>query len=297
MTPSLWMMISVSCYAFTDLLMKLLLQKASIGEILVYRSLILCTVFMLWLFRIPRGGFDRSLWGLNIGRSLCSVGALVFILLSLKSISLTTFSAIYVTYPFLSSIFAFFILRDLLHPLTLLSFGVCVAGVFMIVGLPGSGEPLIGVLFGSIAMVLTAIGVIWTKILEHKKQSKIVTQVFYAGSCLLVGMIMAPHSLFHLPTDVHLWRLILVNAFFQAFAFWGLLRALKQGQVSHLMSLEYLYFPWALLGDYIFWGVVPSLQTLLGCSVVILGIVINGWVEKREKKLMRKTHTQKERFQ
>ncbi len=289
MTPSLWMMISVSLFSVTDMLMKLLLQNATLGQILIYRSLILGALFLIWVGRIPqRHRFHSSLLVLNTGRALSAAGSLILTLMSLKTLSLTSFSAIYVLYPLCAALLAVPVFKEPFSLRTVISFGICIGGVFLITGVPGETETLQGLLFAVLAMLCTAVCIVLTKSLEHHKQSRILTQLIYAGACLGAGVMAEPQSLVNMPTQESVWIQLGALAACQALGFWAVLKALERGRVSHLMPLEYLCFPWALLGDYVFWALSPSLPTLLGCGVIIGGIFLNQGLDTSPKKMMMK---------
>lgn len=144
---------------------------------------------------------------------------------------------------------------------------VLVGFVGVVVALePGRHGISWGAVLALIAALTYAMGQIWLRPLTGREQGHNI--VFYGT--LFSGLTVLGPAIaeWQWPTPMG-WVLFLTQGICSTLGQLSMVRAFRVGEASLLAPLEYTALVWAGLFGYLFWGDVPTLQVIVGATIII----------------------------
>jgi len=260
-------------FAIQDIITKhLLIEGLPLSQLLLVRYLFF-TLFAV----ILAGGLRQSLAGLQsaqpmlqVGRAALSITEIIFINLSFTLMLVAKVHAIVALFPLITLVMARFILKEELTRRRVIAVLIGLTGALIIIQPSSAGisMELLMPLSGAIALASFSI---LTKYLSGKDGFK--THTLYMG---IVGLVLAlPFGLFQWmqPTkeqSVLLIALAIMNIGSQLFY----IKAMDYADASTLQPFNYTLLLFATLAALILLGEVPTLMTLLGAAIIVVGGLI-----------------------
>ena len=269
----LFCLASMLSFAIQDIITKhLLLGGLPLSQLLLVRYLFF-TLFAVML----AGGLRQSIAGLQsaqpmlqVGRAALSITEIIFINLSFTLMLVAKVHAIVALFPLITLVMARFILKEELTRRRVVAVLIGLTGALIIIqpGRAGISLELLMPLSGAIALASFSI---LTKYLSGKDGFK--THTLYMG---LVGLVLAlPFGLYQWiqPTTEQsalLIALAIMNIGSQLFY----IKAMDYADASTLQPFNYTLLLFATVAALIILGEVPTLMTLLGGAIIVVGGLI-----------------------
>lgn len=250
-----------------DICIKWLSGNYSAAQVIFFRCLF-SLFFVIGLMKLKNGSLDIKSYRphLYIARGAYLLISFFFLVLSLRYITITDFTAISYTTPFFVIALSWLLLNEKVSVHLILATIIGFTGILFIVS-PGASAYSLGGLYGLISTVLGAMIIIETKKMSWTESS--LTIAFW------MGVIGVGASSFFLPfqwitpnlLDIGVFVLLgIANALMQIL----LAEALKHAPASVISPLDYTTFIWAALFGYLIWGDIPTQMMLFGTAIIIL---------------------------
>jgi drug/metabolite transporter (DMT)-like permease len=269
----LFCLASMLSFAIQDIITKhLLVGGLPLGQLLLVRYLFF-TLFAVML----AGGLKQALVGLQsaqpmlqVGRAALSITEIIFINLSFTLMLVAKVHAIVALFPLITLVMARFILKEELTRRRVIAVLIGLTGALIIIQ-PSSAGISIDLLMPLSGAIALASFSILTKYLSGK--DGFITHTLYMG---LVGLVLAlPFGLIQWiqPTkeqSVLLIALAIMNIGSQLFY----IKAMDYADASTLQPFNYTLLLFATLAALILLGEVPTLMTLLGGAIIVVGGLI-----------------------
>ena len=288
---ALFMLLSVSLFAFMDLSVKALSAEYPIGEIIFFRGL---GGIVTLLFLLPKEGWANWLHtkkpGLHFTRAASGTIALFLVYLSLSLLPLATVVSLTFLSPVFSTLLSIFILGEVVRIKRWFAIFLGFFGMLIIVN-PTSSQ-------FSIYMVLPILFCIFFSIVSISIRKLSETEsVFSIAASFTVFIILS--SLFTIPffgewvmpvsiSDAVL--LLLGVGFSGGAANLALTAAYSNAPVSSITPLKYLSLVYGVFFGYVFFAEIPAYSTYIGSGIIIIASLI---ILQREKVLKKDSEPEK----
>ena len=264
---------SMLSFAIQDIITKhLLVDGLPLSQLLLVRYLVF-TLFAILL----AGGLRQSIAGLKstqpmlqIGRAALSITEIIFINLSFTLMLVAKVHAIVALFPLITLVMARVILKEELTRRRVIAVLIGLTGALIVIQPSSAGISLELLMPLSGAVALASFSIL-TKYLSGK--DGFTTHTLYMG---LVGLLLAlPFGLFQWiqPTtnqSALLIALAVLNIGSQLFY----IKAMDYADASTLQPFNYTLLLFATLAALILLGEVPTLMTLLGGAIIVVGGLI-----------------------
>ena len=286
-TGALCAMAAMLFFSLNDVLIKLLSGAYPLHEVVLARSLIGMTVFVILVMPLS-GGFGvlrTQRLGMHLLRGVCVVFANTFFFMGLSVMPLADAVAIFFVSPLLITIFSVVFLKEKVGPRRWAATLIGLLGVLVIVR-PGTSAFQIA----SILPVFAALGYAFLNIITRRigDTESAATMTFYIQLTFivvsaLVGLSFGDGRLdtgsntmltfllrsWVLPEFSHYWLLILLGV---ASTFGGYLISLayRQSEAAFVAPFEYVAMILAIVFGYFIFGEIPDFASWVGIAFILV---------------------------
>lgn len=263
------MLISVVCFSLMNVVVKYL-QHIPATELVLFRSIVSVILSLIMIRQKGLNPFgNNKLW--LIIRGVAGVIALTAFFYTLQKMPIGPALTIQYLSPIFTAIFAIFILHERMRPMQWLFFLIAFAGIALIKGFD-SDTSLLLVSLGIISAIFS--GIAYNAIRKLKDSDNPIVVVFYFP--LIATPIMAIVSLFNWVTPVGWdWLLLILMGVLTQIAQLNMTKAYQIAPVGKVAPLNYIGVLLAIGFDVSLFGVSYNLITLMGISMVVIGVVLN----------------------
>ena len=264
------MVIAMLLISANDVIVKLVSDDLSVGQILFVRGFIASVVFATAILCsgrpiVPPSGYSR--WVL--GRAVCETCATLCFITALVNLPIATVSTLMWTSPFFLTVLAIVFFSEKVP------FARWMALIFGFVGMllvtnPFSASfelimilPLVAAFFISIRDVIT-----------HKVDAGLHSMYITLPTLVcvsLAGLLMSIGQWQTLNTSHILW--LGLSSIFLCVGFFTQIAAVRSGELSFVSPFVYVGVISAVFWGYIVWADVPSVQTIIGMLIIIISSV------------------------
>ena len=281
------MLLGLGLYALADAFIKHLMGTYSVPQATLLRSI---TRFLpLFIATFFQGGPLKILYTEHPWRHAARLGVnLAYTLIFMFAISLGSLTTIYTvsyTSPLFMVILGALILKEKVTKDRWVAVGIGMIGV-LIAMRPGSD------VFEMVAIVVllgTLLGAI-NKILMRKLAATEHSLAIAMYPNLVMMVVMVPVILLYSPWKampwVH-WGLFGCMGILTAGGQYAIAQALRYAQASTLAPIDYSTFFWVVALDLVWWDRMPTIQALIGASVIVGSNLYILYRTRREESLKR----------
>ncbi len=224
-----------------------------------------------------------SIWGHNklllACRGIVGAMALICVYYALSVLPLAEAIVFQNTTPILTSILAFFVLKERMHWATIISLVLSAVGVLIIVnpniflGISSDANlPVFGVFVALIGACGSAVAYTIVRKLSGSEDPSVI--VFYFPMFALPVALVLLGGDFVMPSLTELMMLIAIGLFTQVGQVY-LTKAMKEGTAGKTMVYSYLQVVISIIFGVLFFQEIPALTTLFGSVLIISGAVLN----------------------
>jgi len=251
----------------------------ALPEAIFWRQLVPTLLIYGWLaVRGRTGSLATRRFPVHLMRAVTGLAGMylnlgVVLLLPLAEATTLAFTA-----PIFAVILAAFFLKERVGPIRWLAVLLGLAGVAIIAGPDRGAIPLAGLAVGLGAPFMVAL--ISIQIRDLGRTELPLTIVFWF-SALSIPFAATPAWLAATPHDAGTWLLILGIGLTGTLGQIMLTSALRLGNVSSVIVMDYSQFGWAMLWGWLVFDQLPPTATWIGAPVIIAAGLIIVWREHR----------------
>ncbi|MFK7784800.1 MAG: DMT family transporter [Crocinitomicaceae bacterium] len=255
-------------------------------ELVLVRSII--TFAISWVIIQHRG---ISMWGVNkkwlIIRGLAGTVALTTFFYTIHQIPLAIATLTINLSPIFTVILAMILLKERVRLLQWFFIVMSFAGVVLIaISQIGKGDVQfeeISLFWMGMGLVSAFIsGIAYTAIMKLRTTDEPIVIVMYFPMVAIPLMTILCFFEFTMPQGVE-WILLVVIGIFTQIAQIYMTKALHEGTAATITPFKYLSIVYAFIVGYFFFGEQFSWQVDLGISIVLIGVLCNTLVRKRQR--------------
>jgi drug/metabolite transporter (DMT)-like permease len=270
-----YMLLASFFFALMNVFVKLIPHISAI-EIVFFRSLVsfLLTLWMLKRIRIPLFGQQK---GLLILRGMAGASGLILYFITLQAIPLASAVTIQYLSPIFASVLGVLVVRERVHPLQWVFFGMAFLGTLMVQGF----DPRVTLQLGAIGVAGAFFsGLAYTIIRKIGTREHPLVIVFYFP--LITLPLTGVASIFQWETPQGWdWAILGVIGLTTQIAQYYMTKAYQSDDISKVSSLKYIGIIYALVFGFFLFGERFNLATHLGMGVVLIGVGLNVWYKNR----------------
>jgi len=273
-----YMVFSVIAFAMMNAVVKYL-TAFNVYQIVFFRSIgtLVLTVPIVLKQKIPFFGNDKKKWMLI--RGIAGVISLTCFFQSLNYLAVGTAVSLRYTSPIFAAIFAFIFLKEKIKPLQWVLFFIAFIGVLIIKGFGASMDSM-GLIFAMISAIF--LGIIFVVIRKiGDKESPLVIINYFMIMAFVFGGILSINN-WKQPTSTE-WFLLLSLGFFGYIGQLYMTKAFQSDETSMVAPLKYLEVVFMIIIGSFWFDEIYNLWTLLGISLILLGLVYNIYLKKQNK--------------
>ncbi|EHU4915931.1 DMT family transporter [Vibrio vulnificus] len=245
-------------------------------EIVAARALVSLVISYL---DVKRKGI--SVWGNNkrwlFARGAVGTMALMCVYYAVTALPLAEATILQYVHPVFTALLAVLFLKERVQPATLACIVLCLLGVFTMVypsfDASGVGElPMLSVAIALLGAFGSSIAYVIVRKLSRTEDSSVI--IFYFPLVALPVSAMLIGDDFVVPDVALILVLILVGIFTQIGQF-GLTKAMQTQTAGNASAYSYVQIVFSALLGVVLFNEVPSIWTLLGGSLIVIGALIN----------------------
>ncbi|ENK2092234.1 DMT family transporter [Vibrio vulnificus] len=245
-------------------------------EIVAARALVSLIISYL---DVKRKGI--SVWGNNkrwlFARGAVGTMALMCVYYAVTALPLAEATILQYVHPVFTALLAVLFLKERVQPATLACIVLCLSGVFTMVypsfDASGVGElPMLSVGIALLGAFGSSIAYVIVRKLSRTEDSSVI--IFYFPLVALPVSAMLIGDDFVVPDVALILVLILVGIFTQIGQF-GLTKAMQTQTAGNASAYSYVQIVFSALLGVVLFNEVPSIWTLLGGSLIVIGALIN----------------------
>ncbi|EJC6734528.1 EamA family transporter [Vibrio vulnificus] len=245
-------------------------------EIVAARALVSLIISYL---DVKRKGI--SVWGNNkrwlFARGAVGTLALMCVYYAVTALPLAEATILQYVHPVFTALLAVLFLKERVQPATLACIVLCLSGVFTMVypsfDASGVGElPMLSVGIALLGAFGSSIAYVIVRKLSRTEDSSVI--IFYFPLVALPVSAMLIGDDFVVPDVALILVLILVGIFTQIGQF-GLTKAMQTQTAGNASAYSYVQIVFSALLGVVLFNEVPSIWTLLGGSLIVIGALIN----------------------
>ncbi len=268
------MVLAMAGFAIEDLVIKLVSVRLPVSQILIMLGLL----SLIWFVMIARWKkiplLTREM--LNkpfIIRTLADLFAALFYVIAIVNSPLSSASAILQFSPLLVTLGAALFLRERVGLVSWVAIGFGLVGMILIIR-PGTESFTPASIFGVLSVVMLALREIATRVMSISVHSLAVSSWAFAA-CALIGFITIPFfPVPVIPTSEDL-LLMLVSSVVSCIAYYALVQATRDGELSVIAPFRYTRLLFALILSYWILGEQPDTMMYFGSALVVLSGLYN----------------------
>lgn len=222
-----------------------------------------------------------SVWGNNkrwlFARGAVGTMALMCVYYAVTALPLAEATILQYVHPVFTALLAVLFLKERVQPATLACIVLCLLGVFTMVypsfDTSGVGElPMLSVGIALLGAFGSSIAYVIVRKLSRTEDSSVI--IFYFPLVALPVSAMLIGDDFVVPDVALILALILVGIFTQIGQF-GLTKAMQTQTAGNASAYSYVQIVFSALLGVVLFNEVPSIWTLLGGSLIVIGALIN----------------------
>lgn len=278
------MVLSMLGFAIEDAFIKMMGDALPVGQIIAMLGVGGAVIFAAMVLAQGRALFEREMRAIpvvtravgEIVGTICFISAIVFTPLS-------TASAILQATPLVVTLGAALFLGETVGWRRWAAIGVGFIGVLMIIR-PG--------LDGFSILSLFAVGGVFGLALRDISTRKISKSLTSMQLSFLAFLVLIPAGLVLLgvtgqslkPLDLRLWLLITASVTIAVFAYYGIVAAMRVGEVSFVTPFRYSRLIFAMIIGVSFFGERPDTLTILGGTVIVASGIYTVIRERKHRR-------------
>jgi S-adenosylmethionine uptake transporter len=277
---ALLMMASMFCFTVNDALVKLTDGALPLSQLLTLRGTMATLLILGLCIALGRLRFtlDRRSWTLIGLRCLAEIGAAYFFLTALLHMPLANVTAILQAMPLTITLAAFLFLKEPVgwRRASAIAAGFC--GMLLIVR-PGAEGFSIWSVYALIAVLCVTARDLVTRRLPASTPSLSVSLLTSLAVTLFFGAASALQPWVAVSTEI--WQLLAGSAAFVVGGYFFSIQTMRVGEVSFVAPFRYTSLLCALILGWLVFGHWPTLQTLLGATIVVAAGLFTLWRERK----------------
>lgn len=261
------MVFGTVAFATMHALVRHITQEVHVFEVAFFRNFFAVVALTPMFLRYGFSPLRTKRIGMLTLRGVLNIGAMLAFFYALSVTPLATVSALGFSAPIFATMLAMLLLGEVVRARRWMAIVVGFAGALVIIR-PGIIELDYGMLAVLLSSGLWALALMVIKVLGRTESSLTIT--------LYMGLIMTPLSLgpalfvWEWPSWEQLAWLAAVGAV-GAIAQWSMTEALRLGDTSEVMPLDFLKLIWAAVIGYLAFGELPDLFTCIGGLMIFGG--------------------------
>ncbi|MFT6220792.1 MAG: drug/metabolite transporter (DMT)-like permease [Candidatus Endobugula sp.] len=274
------MMMSALGFALMGVFVKIAYgQGIPILEIVAARALVSAVISYVDVKRK-----NISLWGqrkdLLIARGAAGAIALIFVYTALAALPFAEATVLQYLHPMFTALLAVIFLREYLQKNTLVCIVLSVIGLLVMVRPSfifsdlASGYPVWAIAAAIAGAFGSAVAYVLVRKLNATEDSSVI--IFYFPIMALPLSLLMLGDNMVMPQGWAWLSLLLVGVATQVGQV-GLTKAMKTASASKATSFSYLQIIFAMVLGMMFFDEIPTLWTVVGAVLIMLGVVINAW--------------------
>ena len=270
----LFMVLAMAGFAIEDLVIKLVSVRLPVSQILIMLGLLSLVWFVLiaqWK-RIPLLTKEMLNWPFII-RTLADLFAALFYVIAVVNSQLSSASAILQFSPLLVTLGAAFFLRERVPFGSWIAIGVGLIGMILIIR-PGTDSFTPASIFAVLSVVMLALREIATRVMSVSVSSLAVSSWAFAA-CAVIGVITVPFFPQPVWPSSSEFILMLASSVVSCIAYYALVRATTEGEVSVIAPFRYTRLLFALILSFWILGEQPDSIMYIGASLVVCSGLYN----------------------
>ncbi|OEK05646.1 multidrug transporter [Roseivirga misakiensis] len=272
------MLLATLIFAIMNVLIKFLPNIPAI-EIILFRSIVsfLMSGISLKVKKIPLLGTNRKIL---FFRGLAGAIALIMFFTTLQEIPLASAVTLMFLSPIFTSILGIWIVKEKVNNLQWLFFAISFAGIVMIKGFDTRISTLMALLGVGAAFFS---GVAYNMIRKLKTSEHPLVIIFYFP--LVTLPIVSIYSGFNwVMPEGEEWVYLLGVGVLTQFAQYFMTKSYQSEELAKVANINFIGIIYALGFGYVFFDESFNLQTYLGMTAVMLGVVLNVTFKNRKKR-------------
>lgn len=275
-----WMLVATVAFASMHAFVRHITQELHVFEVVFFRNFFGVVALMPLFLRYGLGPLRTKRLGMLSLRAVLNIGAMFSFFYGLSVTPLATVSALGFSAPIFATILAMLFLGEVVRARRWFAIVVGFAGALVIIR-PGLIEVDFGMLAILLSSVLWAMALMIIKLLGRTESSLTIT--------VYMGVIMAPMSLgpallyWQWPTLEQFAWLAGVGIL-GSIAQFTMTEALRLGDTSEVMPLDFLKLIWAAVIGYLAFGEFPDLFTWIGGLMIFGGATFIAIRESEQRR-------------
>lgn len=252
-------------FALNDVCVKTLGKKFDPSELAFFRYLVGFIILSPVFMKMGWGGLKTSRPGIHFFRLVLACIAQVGVFMSVIHLSLADATAISFSRPLFATIFAIFLLKELVSKrrwsATIVGFG----GVIIMVrpGLDGF-DPVALIAVG--AALTFSIANVMIRMMSTTEPPNRILFYYHLGGTIIFAI---PTAMFWTqPVGIE-WLLLVAIGVLTTIGMIGFVRAFSEGEMNAVGPMEYIRLVYAALLGFFLFGEVPDLWTYLGTAFIV----------------------------
>jgi drug/metabolite transporter (DMT)-like permease len=275
-----YMLLSTFIFAIMNVLIKYVPNIPAI-EIILFRSIVSFAMsgIALKFQRVPLLGKNRKILFL---RGLAGALALMMFFTTLQEIPLASAVTLMFLGPIFTTILGMWIVKEKVVWLQWVFFAISFAGILMIKGFDPRVSPYMALLGVGAAFCS---GIAYNMIRKLKTSEHPLVIIFYFP--LVTLPIVGIYSVFHWvqPHGIE-WIILLAIGVLTQIAQYYLTKSYQSEELAKVSNLSFIGIIYALGFGYVLFGETFNLQTYLGMTCVMVGVVLNVIYKNRKTKVV-----------
>ena len=245
-------------------------------QLIFFRSIgtfLICSALIRYQ-KIPYFGNNKKIL---LARGILGFVAMSLFFLALKFLNLGTAVALRYIAPIYATLFALFILKEPVEKKQWFYFIVAYAGVLILQGFDSS--------MSTIGLVLIMIGAMFSglvfmiiRYIKQTENSLVIVNYFMGISVIISGVI----SIFYwIPPLKEHWILLIALGVLGFFGQFFMTKSLQMATAIYVSPMKYIEVIFSLILGVSFFNEVYTLESLIGLSLILIGLIANLFVKKR----------------
>ena len=263
----LWMVAAMTAFIGNDALVKSIIARVPIAQMIVVRGIMAITLITLVAYRM--GALKRirdTLRGWVVLRAACEGAGTFMYLAALFVLPLANATAINLSSPLFIALLAIVFLGERVDRLRWLAIGVGFAGVLLVIQPRSDGFNVYAWLC-LLATLVYSFRDLMTRRIAPGTPSILITLTTAAVVALMALVMLLVEGWQPMRwSDVGLLGLASI---FLSTGYYGVIAAMRYGEVSVIAPFRYTGLMWALLIGFVVWGDIPNALGWLGIALLI----------------------------
>lgn len=236
-------------------------------------------LFFLLVTAVLRPRFTHVNLGIHVARSGCGWAGVSLVFAAIAYIPLPDATTISFLNPVFAMMLAIPLLGERVGPIRWAAAGLALIGAIVLLRpTPGSFQP--AALLALAAAVVMGLEIILIKMLTGREKPLQILLVNNAIGLLIATI--AVYFVWEMPTPVQ-WAGLAALGIVMALAQSCFIQAVRRAEASFIAPFSYAILIFATVYDYVIFGAVPDITSVLGATIIITGAALLAWREARLK--------------